>query len=150
MSDRALKRTLFSALAVLLAAAPAVAQQRSLGPPTGTVRMEQLQVAFIGSGGAGGGTLNYRGRSYGITVGGLGLGGIGASAVSASGTVYGLRRVEDFAGAYTQLQEGWAVGAAGRGRLWLRNGKGVTMQLNTRRQGLQLTLGAEGVLIGFK
>ena len=34
--------------------------------------------------------------------------------------------------------------------LWLKNDKGVTMKLHTQRRGLQLALGAEGVVIGFK
>lgn len=139
-----------TAAAVLMLASPAVAQQRSLGPSTGTVRIEQVQAGFIASGEAGGGTLRYQGRSYPITVGGLGIGSIGASRSVATGTVYGLRRVSDFAGPYVQLKEGWAVGAAGRGTTWLRNDKGVTLRLATRRQGLQLQLGADGVLIGFR
>jgi hypothetical protein len=129
---------------------PASAQQPQLGPPTGKVSIRQVQVAFIGSGAAGGGTLTYRGKSYGITVGGVGVGGIGASRLTANGTVYGLTRREDFAGAYVQLREGWAFGEQGRGRLWLRNTNGVTLRLATRRQGLQLSLGADGVLIGWK
>ena len=40
--------------------------------------------------------------------------------------------------------------AQGEGSVWLRNSNGVTMKLNTRRQGLQLALGADGILIGFK
>ena len=139
-----------SLVALLMLAAPASSQQRNLGPPTGSVRILQLQVAFIGSGAIGGGTLKFGGRSYGITVGGLGVGGIGASKLTATGTVYGLTQVEDFAGAYVQLREGWAVGEQGRGRLWLRNTKGVTIRVATRRQGLQFSLGADGVLIGFK
>jgi hypothetical protein len=103
-----------------------------------------VQVAFIGSGAAGGGT------SYGITIGGVGIGGIGASRLTATGTVYGLTRREDFAGAYFQLREGWALGEQGRGLLWLRNTKGVTLRLASRRQGLQMSLGADGVLIGWK
>ena len=137
-------------MAVFLASAPASAQVRQLGPASGTVRIEQLQVAFIGSGAIGGGTLNFGGRSYGITVGGLGIGGIGASRLRATGTVYGLRDVNDFVGAYVQLREGWAIGDKGRGRLWLRNTKGVTLRLTTQRRGLQLSLGADGVVIGFK
>jgi hypothetical protein len=144
------KVTTMSLAAALLLSAPASAQQRDLGAPTGSVRIEQIQVAFIGSGQAGGGTLRFRGRSYGITVGGLGIGGIGASRLTATGTVYGLNRLDDFPGAYVQLREGWALGDQGRGRLWLRNDKGVTLRLATRRQGLQLSLGADGVLIGFK
>ena len=107
-------------------------------------------MAFIGSGAAGGGTLNYRGESYPITVGGLGVGGIGASKLTASGSVYGLQRREDFAGAYVQIRNGWALGERGKGTLWLRNRNGVTMKLNTRRKGLQLSLGADGVVIAFK
>jgi hypothetical protein len=110
----------------------------------------QIQVAWIGSGAFGGGKLNYGGRSYPITVGGLGVGGFGASRLKASGTVYGLTRKEDFAGAYVQIRQGWALGEQGKGVLWLTNSKGVTMKLKTRREGLQLSLGADGVVIGFK
>jgi hypothetical protein len=144
------RSTLSLVAAFFLAAAPASAQQNTLGPKTASVRIQQVQVAFIGSGQLGGGTLNFRGRSYGITAGGLGVGGIGASRLTATGSVYGLTRREDFAGAYVQLREGWALGDQGKGRLWLRNSNGVTMRLDTRRQGLQLSLGADGVLIGFK
>ncbi|AMJ63027.1 hypothetical protein AXW83_24450 [Bosea sp. PAMC 26642] len=80
----------------------------------------------------------------------MGIGGIGASRLRATGTVYGLHNVDDFVGAYVQLREGWAIGDEGRGRLWLRNANGVTLRLNTQRRGLQLSLGADGVLIGFK
>jgi len=137
-------------VAVLMLAAPASAQQGNLGPATGKVRIEQVQVAFIGSGQVGGGTLSFRGRNHAITAGGLGIGGIGASKLTANGTVYGLNRLEDFPGAYVQLREGWALGDQGRGTLWLRNKNGVTLKLATRRKGLQLSLGADGVLIGFK
>ena len=129
---------------------PALAQEQPKGPPSASVSIEQIQVAFIGSGAAGGGTLNYRGESYPITVGGLGVGGIGASKLTASGSVYGLQRREDFAGAYVQIRNGWALGERGKGTLWLRNRNGVTMKLNTRRKGLQLSLGADGVVIAFK
>ncbi len=145
-----IRQTTTTIAALLMLASPAMAQQRSLGPSTGTVRLEQVQAGFIASGEAGGGTLRFRGRSYPVTVGGLGIGSIGAARSVATGTVYGLHRVSDFAGAYVQLKEGWAVGDAGRGTTWLRNDKGVTLKLATRRQGLQLQLGADGVLIGFR
>jgi hypothetical protein len=115
-----------------------------------SVTIDEIQVAFIGSGTIGGGTLRYRGKSYPISVGGLGVGGIGASRLTASGDVYGLTRRQDFAGAYVQIRSGWALGDQGRGTLWLSNENGVTMRLKARRQGLQLSLGADGVVIGFK
>jgi hypothetical protein len=61
-----------------------------------------------------------------------------------------LTDVANFAGAYGQIREGWAIGQQGRGTLWLRNANGVMMRLATQRRGLQLSLGADGVLIGFK
>jgi hypothetical protein len=51
--------------------------------PDGTVDMNQVQAAFIGSGGGGSGTLNYKGQSYPFAVGGLGIGGIVASTINA-------------------------------------------------------------------
>ncbi|SFJ80383.1 hypothetical protein SAMN05216304_11541 [Bosea sp. OK403] len=145
-----IRQTAVSVAAFLMLASPAMAQSRSLGPATGTVSIEQVQAGFVASGEVGGGTLRYHGRSYPITVGGLGLGSIGASRTVASGTVYGLKNRSDLAGAYVQLKEGWAVGNRGGGSVWLKNDKGVTLRLAARRQGLQLSLGADGVLIGFK
>ena len=126
----------------LLVVTPALAQERPKGRPAASVTIQQIQVSFIGSGALGGGTLKYGGRSYPINVGGLGIGGIGASR--------GLLRRGDFAGAYVQIRSGWALGDQGKGTLWLHNDKGVTMRLHTQRQGLQLSLGADGVVIGFK
>ncbi|MDP3601706.1 MAG: hypothetical protein Q8R85_11130 [Bosea sp. (in: a-proteobacteria)] len=137
-------------LSCLLWSGAALAQARNLGPPTGSVSIRQLQVAFIGSGAIGGGELTFGKRKYGITVAGLGIGGVGASTLRATGPVYGLRNISDFTGAYVQLREGWALGDEGRGRLWLRNANGVTLRLDTQRRGLQFSLGADGVLIGFK
>ena len=134
----------------LLIAVPAVAQQRPMGAPTASITIQQLQVAFIGSGALGGGTLTYAGRAYPISVSGLGVGGIGASHLSATGVVYGLRRPADLPGVYGQIRAGWALGDRGEGTLWLSNNKGVTMELKTHRRGLQLSLGADGVVIGFK
>jgi hypothetical protein len=51
--------------------------------------MNQVQAAFIGSGGGESGTLNYRSQSYPFAVGGLGIGGIGAPTINAQGEVYG-------------------------------------------------------------
>ena len=146
----AIKSLLAGAAALMLVSGSAIAQPRTLGPQTGSVKIEQISVAFIASGQLGGGTFTFRGRSYPISVGGLGIGGIGASRVLASGRVYGLTDRADLAGAYVQLKEGWAVGRAGQGRIWLKNDKGVTISLDTRRQGLEATIGADGVVIAFK
>lgn len=128
----------------------AQADDQPAGTPSATVEIQQIQIAFIGSGALGGGKLHYKGKSYPITIGGLGVGGFGASELTASGSVYGLKKREDFSGAYVQIRSGWALADQGKGTMWLRNANGVTMKLNTQRKGLQLALGADGVVIGFK
>ncbi|HEY4167567.1 MAG TPA: hypothetical protein VGM96_12360, partial [Reyranella sp.] len=66
---------------------------------TGTVDIEQVQVAFIGSGNLGGGTLQFQGKSYRFTVGGLGIGGFGVSKMQATGDVYNMKELRQFPGA---------------------------------------------------
>jgi len=116
---------------------------------SGRVTIEQVQIAFIGSGNLGGGTLSYGGRNYGITVGGLGIGGFGISKMTAIGTVYNLFKLEDFAGAYIQARYGLAIGELSTGELWLQNTHGVGLRLKADRTGLALSLGGDAVYIGF-
>jgi hypothetical protein len=114
---------------------------------SGSVSIHQVQVAFIGSGAVGGGTLYFRGRSYPFKLGGLGIGGIGISTLDAAGGVYNLHRLEDFNGVYGQARTGWAVGEQGKGQMWLQNSNGVYLHLRARRQGLSLSLGADGMIV---
>lgn len=135
------------ALVALTASMPAFAESGPSGPPSGRITIQQLQVAFIASGALGGGTLKFGGRAYRFKIGGLGVGGIGASKLNASGDVFGLKKISDFPGAYAAIRTGWAAGDIGKGRVWLRNAKGVLLSLKGVRQGLQLATGAEGVII---
>jgi hypothetical protein len=118
--------------------------------PDGTVEMNQVQAAFIGSAGGGTGTLYFRGRAYPFTVGGLGVGGIGASTIDAYGEVYKLNNLAQFPGAYGQAQYGFALGNKSGGDLWLQNEAGVIMHLKARRTGLMLSLGGDAVVISMR
>ena len=60
--------------------------------PDGTVDMQEVQAAYIGSGAAGTGVLTFRGKDYKFQVGGVGIGGIGLSTVDAAGEVVGHHR----------------------------------------------------------
>jgi hypothetical protein len=112
--------------------------------------MSQVQVAYIGSGGGGSGTLYYQGQTYPFNVGGLGIGGIGVSTVEASGEVYKLNTLAQFPGAYAQGRYGFALGNMSRGDLWLQNESGAIMHLHAKRQGLMLSLGGDAVVISMK
>lgn len=129
-----------------LAATPASAEELK---KSGTVTIEQVQIAFIGSGNLGGGTLKFGGKSYDFSIGGLGIGGFGVSKITATGTVYNLKDRGDFAGTYGQARYGIAIGSASTGELWLQNTRGVVLQLKADRQGLALSLGADAVRIKF-
>ena len=117
---------------------------------TGTIEFHELQVAYIGSGTMGHGTLFFQGQSYPIKVGGLGIGGIGLSDIQAHGDVYGLENIEDFEGLYGEAQTGYALGDQSSGEMWLENPNGVIIHLDTKREGLMLSLGAEGLNIQFE
>jgi hypothetical protein len=116
---------------------------------SGTVRIEQVQVAFIGSGNLGGGTLKFGGKSYNFSVGGLGIGGFGISKMVATGNVYNLTDLKYFAGSYVQGRYGAVAGEASTGQLWLKNSHGVVIELKADREGLALSLGGDAVYIDF-
>jgi hypothetical protein len=118
--------------------------------PDATIDMQEVQAAFLASGGGGNGTLFYQGKAYPFTIGGLGVGGIGASTLSASGEVYKLSSLSQFPGAYAQARYGFALGNKSGGDLWLQNGSGVIMHLHAKREGLMLTLGGDAVVIALK
>lgn len=114
---------------------------------SGTVTIEQVQIAFIGSGNLGGGTLLAGGRKYDFTVGGLGVGGFGISKMTARGTVYNMANIADFPGAYLQARYGLAIGELSTGELVLQNTRGVVLRLKAERTGLALSLGGDAVYI---
>jgi hypothetical protein len=74
----------------------ALAQSAPPPKPAGSVNIHQVQVASIGSGAVGGGTLYFHGRSDPFKLEGLGIGGFGVSTLDATGSVYNLRRLQDF------------------------------------------------------
>lgn len=129
---------------------PARAEDAPNSPPSGHVEIEEMQVAFIGSGTFGGGRLTFEGRTHEFNVGGLGVGGFGASKFTASGDVYNLKKLSDFPGPYAEIRTGWALGDNGKGRTWLKNVNGVMISLKGSREGLQTALGASGIVIQFK
>ncbi len=117
--------------------------------PDGTVEMNEVQVAYLGSAGGGTGTLWYQGRPYRFNVGGIGIGGIGASSISAEGEVYKLPSLAAFPGTYAQGRYGFALGTTSGGDLWLQNEAGVIMRLKAKRTGLMLSLGGDAVVISM-
>ena len=118
--------------------------------PDATIDMQEVQVAYLASGGGGAGTIFYQGRSYPFSIGGLGVGGIGASTISAAGEVYKLPALAQFPGAYAQARYGFAIGSMSGGDLWLQNEAGVILHLHAKREGLMLSLGGDAIVISMQ
>jgi hypothetical protein len=133
-----------AAVPALMVAAPAVADNFV---KSGTVQISQTQIAFMGSANLGGGKLYFGGKTYPFSIGGLGIGGFGFSKIEATGTVFNLKSVDQFSGAYAQGRYGIAVGDRSTGELWLSNVEGVAMSLKAKRQGLALSLGGDAIYI---
>lgn len=136
-----------AAVALLLAVTPSLADAPLVR--AGTVDIDQTRVGFLVSANGGGGVLHYRGRDYPFSIGGLGIGGIGISKLEAIGTVYNMTSRAQFSGAYSVVRTGYALGS-GTGKLWLKNGDGVVLELHGKAKGVGLSLGADVVDISFK
>lgn len=132
-------------LLALAVSTPGAAQQKA---PSGSISVEGWRLSFIGSIGGANGTLRYGGRTRKFDVTGLGIGGFGISSFEATGTVYDLTRIEDFVGTYANIRSGITVGDQSMGGpLWLQNEHGVRLEVKPVTQGLQLNLGADGLIV---
>lgn len=129
------------------------AQTRRADPnPDATIEIEEVRVGLLVLGGTlGGGRLHFQGRDYAFTVRGLELGNVGISSLSARGEVFGLRRLEDFAGRYTQETAPRPPGGEdGPEQLRLRNAAGVAIRLRSERDGAVLRTTDAGLDIQFR
>jgi hypothetical protein len=127
---------------MLIAAAPSQAQ-------TGAVRLNIVKAGFIVGAGGGSGVLHYHGRTYRLTVGGIGLGSLGVAAADLVGTASNLHRPQDIVGTYGAAGAG--VTFIGGGQVaTLQNEKGVVLQLHGGQVGFQVSLGLAGMTIGLR
>jgi hypothetical protein len=101
---------------------------------------------FIIGGSGGTGTLNFKRKTYPLSVGGLSAGTIGVASAEFVGTASNLRTASDIAGTYTVAGAGLTV-VGGVSAITLQNSNGVVLQLRGRQAGLKATLGVGGVEI---
>ncbi len=135
------------ALALFVASAHAQEPKKT---PDGSVEFSGGSVAAGIGYSWGSGTLTYKGVKYPITVSGLTAGAsVGATGITASGSVYNLKKIEDFDGNYTAAGTGATVGG-GANVVTMKNQNGVVIDSVSTTQGLKLSLDAGGVKIAIK
>ncbi len=117
--------------------------------PSGTVAISSKSIA-IGIGVQWGeGVLNFQGKEYKFKLNGLSVIDLGVSSISATGNVYKLKNVSDFAGTFSSVESGIALGAGGGVQI-MENQNGVVMKLKSTKAGIKFKLAAEGVKIQMK
>ena len=114
---------------------------------TGTVRVVVAKAGFVVGAGGGKGVLTFRHRNYPFTVHGLSVGlTAGASINKLVGHVKYINDLSDFSGTYSVIGAGVAL-AGGVGGVQLRNAKGVTINLQGFKGGIEASANITKVVI---
>ncbi|MGD8442664.1 MAG: hypothetical protein PVH37_24340 [Desulfobacterales bacterium] len=133
-------------IAILFGCASTGTDQKPTELPSGSLHIEEWQIAAMAEMQWGHGTLGYNGKLYKFKIGGVGAGGTGVQKITATGHAYNLNDIADFAGTYVEARAGITV-AKGAGGLWVQNGKKVTLHLKMHAEGLALAIGVDGLTI---
>jgi hypothetical protein len=116
----------------------------------GTVTLTIYKAGWIIGGSGGGGVLNFRGRNYALSAGGLDYGLVfGGSKTVLRGRVSHIDRPSDVAGVYGAAGAGLAVGGGARA-IVLSNQKGAVLELSGRQVGLMANVDLSGLVITMK
>ena len=138
-----LRVTLVALAALLAASASALAD-------SGTVRISFVKAGWVIGGSVGSGTLNFRGRTYPLSIGGLSYGfTFGASTTELHGRVRNIRRASDIEGVYGAGGAGAAV-IRGPQAIILTNQKGATLELSGNQRGLMVNLDLSGMAVSLR
>lgn len=142
-------RAIRIAAAVVAAAFMLSAMSAPSQAQTGAVRIKVVKAGFIVGVGGGSGSLNFQGRTYRLSIGGIGVGTIGIAEANLAGTAYNLRRPQDIAGTYVAAGAGAAI-VGGSKVARLQNSNGVVLELRGVQLGAEITLGVGGMTIALQ
>ena len=116
----------------------------------GFVQLTIYKAGWIIGGSGGSGSLTFRGRTYGLSTGGLDYGLVfGGSKTVLRGRVSNIYRPSDVAGVYGAAGAGLAVGRGARA-IVLTNQKGAVLELSGQQVGLMANVDLSGLAITLK
>ena len=139
--------TIRTALVALIAV---VAFSTASRAESGTVTLTIYKAGWIIGGSGGSGVLDFHGRRYRLTTGGLDYGLVfGGSKTVLRGRVSNISRPSDVAGVYAAAGAGLTVGRGARGII-LTNQKGAVLELTGRQVGLMANVDLSGLAITLK
>jgi hypothetical protein len=154
MNSNLMKHFQSMAIALLLVLAAGCSSTATDGGATdpkapGHITIREGQVLRMGDGGAGEGTLIFRGWQHTFEAKNMILGGVGPGTVEIDGEVWNLEKVEDFAGTYHPA-EADVRGGMGLSGIWMENEKGVRVHVLTKGQDLSIRLDTAGSVVTLK
>ena len=116
----------------------------------GYVQLTIYKGGWIIGGNGGGGVLDFHGRRYPLSIGGIDYGLVfGGSRAVLRGTVHNIFRPSDIAGAYAAGGAGIVIGGGVRG-IVLTNARGVVLELAGSQVGLMANADLSGLAIGIR
>ncbi|MCK1399574.1 hypothetical protein IVB45_28535 [Bradyrhizobium sp. 4] len=116
----------------------------------GTVVLTIYKAGWIIGGSGGSGVMNFRGRAYSLSTGGLDYGLVfGGSKTVLRGRVSNINRPSDIAGVYGAAGAGIAVGRGARA-IVLTNQKGAVLELSGTQVGLMANADLSGLAITMR
>ena len=116
----------------------------------GFVQLTIYKAGWVIGGSGGSGVLDFRGRRYSLSTGGLDYGFVfGGSKTILRGRVSNINRPSDVAGVYGAAGAGLAVGRGARA-IVLTNQKGAVLELSGRQVGLMANADLSGLAITMK
>ena len=142
---------ILNAVRTALVALVAFAASSSAGyADSGHVTLTIYKAGWIIGGSGGSGTLNFHGRTYALSTGGLDYGLVfGGSKTVLRGRVSNISRPSDVAGVYGAAGAGLAIGTGARA-IVLTNQKGAVLELSGRQVGLIANADLSGLAITLK
>jgi len=116
----------------------------------GFVTLSIIKAGWIIGGNGGGGVLDFQGRRYRLSAGGIDYGLVfGGSKTVLRGRVHNIYRPSDIAGVYAAGGAGIVVGGGVRAIL-LTNAKGVVLELAGTQYGLMANADLSGLAISIR
>ena len=140
----------FRAALIALTALTGVSLASTARADEGTIRISVVKAGWIIGGSGGSGVLNFHGRNYPLSIGGISYGIVfGASQTDLRGRVRNIRRPSDVAGVYGAAGAGLAVGR-GASAIVLTNQNGAILELSGRQTGLIANADLSGLAITMR
>ena len=140
----------FRAALIALTALTGVSLASAARADEGTIRISVVKAGWVIGGSGGSGVLNFHGRSYPLSIGGISYGIVfGASQTDLRGRVSNIRRPSDVAGVYGAAGAGLAIGR-GASAIVLTNQNGAILELSGRQVGLIANADLSGLAISMR